>query len=133
MTAAEGTLTAGQLAVLRLYSHGQSYSDIATALGISEDAAKKRAGRAATVLGTRNVTHTVATAIRRGLLEEEPPVADGRQSERSPEDEALIERAMVVLRPAFFNHGRHGPLHARRAAEVLCDAGFLRDPEEETK
>lgn len=64
-------LTAGQVAVLRLYGDGANYSEAGQKLGISESAAKSRCARAADALGTNHVTHTYAEAMRRGLLDEE--------------------------------------------------------------
>lgn len=71
MTAAEPMLTDGQVAVLRLAADGHSYRETAVELGISETTVKRRCRDAAAVLETNTITHTVATALRRGLLEEE--------------------------------------------------------------
>lgn len=74
MTAAKPVLTAGQVAVLQLYSDGNNYAQAGALLGISESAAKSRCARAAEALGTNHVTHTYAVALRRGLLDEESTV-----------------------------------------------------------
>lgn len=71
MTAAKPVLTAGQVAVLRLYAAGNTYREAADLLHISERTVKRRCGDAASVLGTRHVAHTIAEALRRGLLDEE--------------------------------------------------------------
>jgi DNA-binding CsgD family transcriptional regulator len=74
VTAPKPVLTAGQVDVLRLYADGHTYRSAAAALHISESTAKRQTGDAAAVLGTKHITHTIAVALRHGLLEEEPPV-----------------------------------------------------------
>lgn len=76
---AEPVLTGGQVAVLRLVADGHTLRQVASVLGVSESTVNRRAADAATLLGTNHIAHTVAVAIRRGLLKEEPPVP--------PEDE----------------------------------------------
>lgn len=71
MTSDQQALTDGQVAVLRLVADGASYAQAATALGRSESTVKRRCADAATRLGTNHITHTVAVAIRHGLLNEE--------------------------------------------------------------
>lgn len=81
MTASAPVLTAGQIAVLRLAADGHKQRGIADQLGITEDAVKNRCRAAAAVLGTNNTTHTVAVALRRGLLDEENPMSNPRGEE----------------------------------------------------
>jgi DNA-binding CsgD family transcriptional regulator len=76
VTAVESVLTDGQVAVLRLVADGRTLRQAATELGVSESTVSRRAADAATLLGTNHISHTVAVAIRRGLLKEEPPVSD---------------------------------------------------------
>lgn len=61
-------LTHKQRAVLALLAQGLTFRKVGEALGISEDTAKHRANMARRALGTQNAVHTVAEAIRRGLL-----------------------------------------------------------------
>lgn len=86
MTDIEPVLTDGQVDVLRLVADGSNYREAAAALGISESTAKRRCANAASQLGTNNIAHTVAVALRRGLLDEEPPVLDTNQNETSREE-----------------------------------------------
>lgn len=69
VTDVEPVLTARQVAVLRLVAAGRTYREAAAVLHISVATAKRRCADAAAVLGTTNVTHTVAVALRRGLLD----------------------------------------------------------------
>jgi DNA-binding CsgD family transcriptional regulator len=91
MTDIEPVLTAGQVDVLRLVADGRTYHEAATELGISESTAKRRCADAATRLGTHHITHTVAVALRRGLLEEEPPVSNQK----------LLQAAEIVIQTQF--------------------------------
>lgn len=84
-------LTAGQVAVLRLYGADATYSEAGAVLGISEAAAKSRCAGAAERLGTRHVTHTYAVADRLGLLEEEPAMSN----------EMLLRAAAIVIQTQF--------------------------------
>ena len=61
-------LSGGELAVLAGLAAGDSYTQIAHTLGISVDAARQRAGRAARKLDAQSVVHAVAIAIARGLI-----------------------------------------------------------------
>lgn len=92
MTAPEPVLNVGQVAALRLVADGHTYRTAAEELGITENAVKQRCVRAAGLLGTNHITHTVATALRRGLLDEEPLVSN---------QEMLIQAASVVVQSQF--------------------------------
>lgn len=72
MTADGPMLTEGQIEVLRLYADGHTYRSAGAVLHISESTAKRRAGEAADVLDTNHIAHTIAVALRLGLLDEEP-------------------------------------------------------------
>ncbi len=74
----DNPLTNGQVAVLRLYADGNSYRETGALLGISESAVKNRCARAAERLGTNHIAHTVAVALRLGLLDEESPMSDAQ-------------------------------------------------------
>jgi DNA-binding NarL/FixJ family response regulator len=62
-------LTVRELSVLRLVSLGQSNSEIATALFISEAAIKARMKNILAKLGATDRTHAVTVAMRRGFLD----------------------------------------------------------------
>jgi DNA-binding CsgD family transcriptional regulator len=96
VNAPKPVLTAGQVAVLRLYADGHTYASAGVVLGISENAVKGRCRNAQHSLGTRHVTHTIAVALRRGLLDEEPTVPD-IQTER----EQLACAAQLVIENQF--------------------------------
>jgi LuxR family transcriptional regulator, quorum-sensing system regulator SdiA len=76
VTATEPQLTAGQVDVLRLVADGHSYRTAGGKLGITENAARCRGRNAQKRLGTNHIAHTVAVALRHGLLEENSPVPD---------------------------------------------------------
>lgn len=71
MTAPEPKLTGGQVAVLRLVAAGHSYRTAGKALGITENAARSRGRNAQKALGTHHIAHTLAVALRCGLLDQE--------------------------------------------------------------
>jgi DNA-binding CsgD family transcriptional regulator len=73
--AAPLSLTAGQVAVLLLVADGHSYRTAGGVLGITENAARSRARNAQKRLRTNGIAHTIATALRRGLLDEESPMS----------------------------------------------------------
>ena len=115
MTDIEPVLTDGQVAVLRLVADGASYAQAATALGRSESTVKRRAADAATRLGTNHITHTVAVALRLGLLEEEPAVPDV-QTER----EQLAHAAQLVIDQQFAS-----PSNLQRKLGITYAAAIL--------
>jgi LuxR family quorum sensing-dependent transcriptional regulator len=61
-------LTPRELAVLRLFSFGNSVAESVRLLGLGEETIRTHAKAAQTKLGTRNRAHTVAEAIRQHLL-----------------------------------------------------------------
>lgn len=81
-------LTADQVAVLRLVADGHTICQAAVEVGISGSTAARRCRAAATALGTNHITHTVAVALRRGLLDEEPHVPDTDQPDETVGEEA---------------------------------------------
>lgn len=88
MTAVEPVLTAEAVAVLRLVADGHTYRSAGQVLHISESTAKRRAGDAAAVLETNHIAHTIAAALRRGLLDEEMSVPDTDQLDETAREEA---------------------------------------------
>lgn len=61
-------LTEKELAVVFLASHGIRRADAAQMLGVSEHAVADRAKHAQSKLGARSQAHTVATALRLGVI-----------------------------------------------------------------
>lgn len=57
-----------ELAALAGLAAGESYTQLARRDGVTVDAARHRASRAAAKLGAQSVTHAVAIAIARGLI-----------------------------------------------------------------
>lgn len=140
MNATESALNAGQLAVLRLVADGHNYRETAALLGISEDAVKKRCTRAADVLGTNHITHTVAVALRRGLLEEDIPMPDQEQLAQATElvvttqfgSSSMLQRKLGVKYPESERIldrlealGVVGPSNGAAARDVLIEPGQL--------
>ena len=62
-------LTPAQLEVLREAAAGRTMSEIAAAQGRSPSTVKDHLDRARVRLRARNVTHAVAIALRRGVIE----------------------------------------------------------------
>lgn len=62
-------LTPREKAVLRLVSVGNSTREVAAILGLSPETVKAHRKHALAKLGARNSTHTVATAIREGIIQ----------------------------------------------------------------
>ena len=62
------TLTARELAVLRLLSTGEQVSEIARNLELGEETVRSHLKKAQSKLGVRSRTHAVAQAIRRNLI-----------------------------------------------------------------
>lgn len=60
--------TDGELAILAGLAAGDSYTQIARQQGITVDAARQRAGRAARKLHAQSVVHAVAIAVQHGLI-----------------------------------------------------------------
>ena len=58
-----------EIEILRLASFGYSYREIADELGWTTQCVKNHANRTFDVLGADNITHAVAQAIRRKLIE----------------------------------------------------------------
>lgn len=112
MTAARPVLTVEQVAVLRLKADGHTYASAGAVLGISEAAAKGRCRHAQKSLGTKHVTHTVAVAIRSGLLEEEPAVS----TLNSPDSIKSLRETFCV---AQTHVGLSGVLNAEHHVQVL--------------
>ncbi len=142
MTADKPVLTAGEVDVLRLAATGHKYRDIASLLHVSENVVKNRVRDASDALGTKNVTHTVAVALRRGLLEENPPMYTQEQLARATElvvqcqfgSAAMLQRKL----PATFAESHRildrletlgvvGPADGARARDVLIEPGQLDD------
>jgi len=61
-------LTLRELETLQLLSHGLTHEMIASKMGVKESTIETNIERAQVKLGTRNQTHSVATAICRGLI-----------------------------------------------------------------
>jgi DNA-binding CsgD family transcriptional regulator len=61
-------LTPRELAVLRLFSFGNTVAESARLLGLGEETVRTHAKAAQTKLGARNRAHAVAEAIRQHLL-----------------------------------------------------------------
>jgi DNA-binding CsgD family transcriptional regulator len=135
-------LTAEQVAVLRLYADGHTYRTSGEQLGISENAAKHRCQHAARALGTRHITHTVAEALRRGLLEEEPPMPTNEQIIQAAElvvgaqfgSASFLQRRLGVkfaeshrILDRLHELGVVGPADGARARDVLITPGELDD------
>lgn len=68
---AEPALDAELVAAVRLAAAGRTAVEAARDLDVTIGTVKSRWRRAARQLGTRNITHTVAEAVRRGLFDEE--------------------------------------------------------------
>jgi ATP/maltotriose-dependent transcriptional regulator MalT len=63
-------LTARELAVVFLVSHGMRYEQIGEVLHVATETARHDYGRAIrTKLGARTMAHAVATALRLGLID----------------------------------------------------------------
>jgi DNA-binding NarL/FixJ family response regulator len=63
------SLTEREIAVLRAVADGNSNRDVAKKLAVSLETVKKHMKHIATKLGSRDRTHAVAIAIKRGILE----------------------------------------------------------------
>jgi DNA-binding NarL/FixJ family response regulator len=61
-------LTPEQIAILQLLADGDKYSDIALAIGTSEQQIKNRVHLLLQELGADNSRHAIAQAFRAGLL-----------------------------------------------------------------
>jgi len=140
MTAPEPVLTVGQVAVLRLVADGHTYRQAADVLHLSETTVKRRCRDAASVLGTNNITHTVAAAQRLGLLEEDIPVPTNEQLVQATElvvqaqfgSAAFLQRKLQVnfaeshrILDRLEKLGVVGPADGARARDVLIEPGQL--------
>ena len=61
-------LTHGELATLDLLADGLTALEVGEKLGLAEDTIKSRIKRITAKLGTRNRAHSVAVAMRQGLI-----------------------------------------------------------------
>lgn len=112
MTTGTPSLTADQVAVLRLYAGGNSYREVGQLLGITEGAVKSRCARAAETLGTHHVAHTIAVALRRGLLDEETPLS----TLHSPDSIESLRETFCVAQTHI---GQSGVSNAEHHVQVL--------------
>lgn len=142
MTAAKPVLKPEHIAVLRLYADGHTYRSAGTVLNISESTAKRRAGEAADVLDTNHIAHTIAVALRLGLLEEDPPMPSQEQLAQATEivvqcqfgSSSLLQRKLGVtfaeshrILDRLHDLGVVGPADGARARDVLVEPGQLDD------
>jgi DNA-binding NarL/FixJ family response regulator len=61
-------LTRRELATLDLLADGLTVAEVGEKLGLAEDTIKSRIKRITVKLGTRNRAHSVAVAMRQGLI-----------------------------------------------------------------
>lgn len=133
-TAPTGFLDEGELAVVAHAAAGLTWSETADALGSSERTVRRRLTSAAEKLGTRGVTHTVAVAVARGLVDPfhplgaapaEPP-ADPRRPAGSPPagapDPRGLDRRRSQVLARFTGRVEEALLEMLRRGSSLSDA-----------
>lgn len=140
MNTTEPALTDDQVSILRLVAAGNHYREVAAVLHLSVSTVKRRCYTAADVLGTNHIAHTVAVALRRGLLEENPPMPSQEQLVQAAElvvqaqfgSSSFLQRKLKVtfaesgrLLDRLEQHGVVGPADGARARDVLIEPGDL--------